>query len=77
MGALTASLTITGVNTANAGNYDVVVTSACRSEVSASAALTLCLVDFNCDGTINPDDLGDFINCYFLSPPCAGGGLQW
>ncbi len=30
-----------------------------------------CPADFNHDGSINPDDLGDFINCYFLQ---TGGG---
>lgn len=26
---------------------------------------TACAADFNNDGDVNPDDLGDFINCYF------------
>ncbi|MGD9690490.1 MAG: PQQ-dependent sugar dehydrogenase [Phycisphaerales bacterium] len=30
-----------------------------------------CPGDFNRDGPINADDLGDFINCYFAVPPCA------
>ena len=25
-----------------------------------------CLLDFNADGFINPDDLSDFITCFFL-----------
>ncbi|MGD9691018.1 MAG: lamin tail domain-containing protein [Phycisphaerales bacterium] len=29
-----------------------------------------CQADFNGDGDINADDLGDFINCYFAVPPC-------
>ncbi|MGD9690849.1 MAG: hypothetical protein AB7K52_15095 [Phycisphaerales bacterium] len=29
-----------------------------------------CLPDFNNDGNLDPDDLGDFINCYFSMPPC-------
>ncbi|MGD9688612.1 MAG: hypothetical protein AB7K52_03385 [Phycisphaerales bacterium] len=29
-----------------------------------------CPGDFNGDGNLDPDDLGDFINCYFASPPC-------
>ncbi|MGD9688868.1 MAG: matrixin family metalloprotease [Phycisphaerales bacterium] len=29
-----------------------------------------CPPDFNADGTLDADDLGDFINCYFASPPC-------
>ncbi len=31
-----------------------------------------CPQDFNNDGSIDPDDLGDFINCYFSIPPCPG-----
>ncbi|MGD9690200.1 MAG: hypothetical protein AB7K52_11155 [Phycisphaerales bacterium] len=29
-----------------------------------------CPQDFNGDGTVDPDDLGDYINCYFATPPC-------
>ncbi len=29
-----------------------------------------CLADFNTDGTVDPDDLADFIACYFSAPPC-------
>ncbi|MGD9689769.1 MAG: hypothetical protein AB7K52_08970 [Phycisphaerales bacterium] len=29
-----------------------------------------CAADFNGDGSIDPDDLGDYINCYFSNPPC-------
>jgi hypothetical protein len=29
-----------------------------------------CLADFNADGTVDPDDLSDFIACYFTAPPC-------
>lgn len=31
----------------------------------------LCDADFNADGLLDPDDLGDYINCYFSNPPCA------
>ncbi len=31
----------------------------------------LCPADFNHDGVLDPDDLADFIACYFASPPCA------
>ena len=27
------------------------------------------LVDINCDGIIDPDDLADYIACYVASPP--------
>ncbi|MGD9690205.1 MAG: hypothetical protein AB7K52_11180 [Phycisphaerales bacterium] len=30
-----------------------------------------CMADFNGDGNLDPDDLGDYINCYFTTPPCA------
>lgn len=30
----------------------------------------LCAADFNSDGEVNPDDLADYINCYFTIPPC-------
>ncbi|MGD9688189.1 MAG: hypothetical protein AB7K52_05565 [Phycisphaerales bacterium] len=29
-----------------------------------------CPADFNGDGNVDPDDLGDFINCFFEIPPC-------
>ncbi|MGD9690590.1 MAG: DNRLRE domain-containing protein [Phycisphaerales bacterium] len=29
-----------------------------------------CPADFNNDGSVDPDDLGDYINCYFSVPPC-------
>ncbi len=31
-----------------------------------------CLSDFNLDGSVNPDDLGDFINCYFAETGTPG-----
>ncbi|MGD9688615.1 MAG: right-handed parallel beta-helix repeat-containing protein [Phycisphaerales bacterium] len=30
-----------------------------------------CPADFNRDGAIDPDDLGDYINCYFAPLPCS------
>ncbi|MGD9690719.1 MAG: hypothetical protein AB7K52_13630 [Phycisphaerales bacterium] len=35
-----------------------------------------CLADFNADGEVNADDLGDFINCYFSIPPCDGADFN-
>ncbi|MGD9688627.1 MAG: hypothetical protein AB7K52_03305 [Phycisphaerales bacterium] len=35
-----------------------------------------CLADFNMDGSVDPDDLGDFINCYFGVPPCDGADFN-
>ncbi len=33
-----------------------------------------CAVEYNGDGTLNPDDLGDFITDYFTAPPLPGPG---
>ena len=33
-----------------------------------------CGVDYNTDGSLNPDDLGDFITDYFTVPPVPGPG---
>jgi hypothetical protein len=35
-----------------------------------SVADLVCPADFDNSGTINPDDLADFIACYFTVPPC-------
>lgn len=29
-----------------------------------------CLADFNGDGSLDPDDLSDYIGCFFTAPPC-------
>ncbi|MFN0010313.1 MAG: hypothetical protein ACKVS8_01585 [Phycisphaerales bacterium] len=33
-----------------------------------------CVVEYNGDGVLNPDDIGDFITDYFTDPPIAGPG---
>jgi len=38
--------------------------------VRLSPIVNTCRADFNGDGTINPDDLADFIACFFALPPC-------
>ncbi|MFN7020825.1 MAG: immunoglobulin domain-containing protein [Phycisphaerales bacterium] len=35
-----------------------------------------CPADFNQDGTLDPDDLADFIGCYFDAPPCAASDFN-
>ncbi|MGD9688442.1 MAG: hypothetical protein AB7K52_04255 [Phycisphaerales bacterium] len=35
-----------------------------------------CAADFNADGDLNPDDLGDYINCYFAVPSCEGADFN-
>ncbi|MGE3321080.1 MAG: hypothetical protein AB7K52_02345 [Phycisphaerales bacterium] len=41
----------------------VFLNSPCSADPCAAA-------DFNNDGVVNADDLGDYINCYFSIPPC-------
>ena len=36
----------------------------------------LCTADFNADGELNPDDLADFIGCYFAEPSCAAADFN-
>jgi len=35
-----------------------------------------CLADFNGDGTLDPDDLSDYIGCFFSSPPCPQADIN-
>lgn len=70
-GLNTDSLQICDLTLADNGYYYCVATNACGSITSfEQAALQPCRVDFNLDGNIDPDDLGDYINCYFSEPPC-------
>ncbi len=36
----------------------------------------LCPADFNADGLLNPDDLSDYIACFFSAPPCSGADVN-
>jgi len=47
-------------STFGGGNQVVVVTGFARP----------CAPDFNADGNLDPDDLSDYIACYFEMPPC-------
>ncbi len=72
--AATATLTLANVGPADIGSYDCFVTNACGSVTSDAATLTVggpncCPADFNGDGVLNADDLGDFITGYFNEPP--------
>ncbi|MBL8880557.1 MAG: immunoglobulin domain-containing protein [Phycisphaerales bacterium] len=64
-GATSAALTIDPVATADAGNYDVVVSNACGSATSSAAALSVwdsCLTgDVNCDGAVDNFDIDPFV----------------
>ncbi|MGD9690180.1 MAG: hypothetical protein AB7K52_11055 [Phycisphaerales bacterium] len=39
-------------------------------DLTLTPAVPTCPADFNADGNLDPDDLGDYINCYFSLPPC-------
>jgi len=35
-----------------------------------------CAADFNGDGEVNPDDLADYLGCFFEVPPCLGSDFN-
>jgi probable HAF family extracellular repeat protein len=63
--AATATLTLTNIAAADAGPYDCVVSNDCSIVISDPAILTVCLADFNCDGSANSQDFFDFLNAFF------------
>lgn len=63
-GATTHTLTLQTVDPSIAGTFDCVLTNACGITTSGLAS-AYCPADFNQDFNINPDDLGDMINCFF------------
>ncbi|MGE0303341.1 MAG: DNRLRE domain-containing protein [Phycisphaerales bacterium] len=76
-GSTTPSLSITGVQPGDYALYRCEVQNPCGSATSTAAALTAaCAADFNQDGNLDPDDLGDFINCFFSAPPCPGADFN-
>jgi hypothetical protein len=48
------------VSAADAGRYDCVISNPCGSVLSASADLSICPADFNCDGGVDGGDVNDF-----------------
>jgi methionine-rich copper-binding protein CopC len=42
----------------------------------ASPVVPPCLADFDGSGTVDPDDLSDYIACYFAAPPCVGADFS-
>ena len=51
-----------------------VLTNPCGSVTTEAALATFCPQDYNCDSSVNPDDLGDFITDYYTAPPLPGPG---
>jgi hypothetical protein len=73
-GSQTSTLAITSVHAADAGLYDVVVSSGdCGSVTSSAATLAVvpCPADFNGDSAINSNDFFDFTNAFFAGLPSA------
>jgi hypothetical protein len=53
--------------------FRAVVEGACGSATTNPSTLVVCRADFNCDTFLNPDDLADFITCFFLDVQFPGG----
>ncbi len=51
-----------------------VISNACGSSYTLPAHVRVARFDYNCDGTVNPDDVGDFITDIFALPPVPGPG---
>jgi len=69
VGASSASLVLTNVAPAAAGNYSCVVSNGCSTATSANAALTLCPGDYNCDGSSDFFDYDDFVGDFEAGAP--------
>jgi lysophospholipase L1-like esterase len=80
-GAGTPHLSISEVETADAGAYDCVLTGPCGSATSAAAVLTvtaLCPADFNRDGWVNGDDADSFAWAFDVGDQSADfDGNSW
>jgi hypothetical protein len=68
-GATASGLTITNAGAADSGDYTLVVRASCQVVTTEAVSVLVrasCLADFNHDGLLNPDDLSEFITCFFL-----------
>ncbi len=67
------TLTLTDVQTADAGMYDVVVSNPCGEVISQSATLTVnaCLADFNGDTQVDFFDVQSFLQAFAAEDPSA------
>ena len=63
-------------NSADASGSDFFVNGYDYSFRVTVASPPPCRADFNADGTVNPDDLSDFITCYFTAPSCASADFN-
>ncbi len=60
-----------GADTGNIRAFSLVFTLTSAPMCDPPSTGTTCPADFNQDGELNPDDLADYIGCYFAQPPCA------
>lgn len=81
-GASTANLSLSNVTAADIGIYSVRISSDRGTTNPGGVPLLIdpspapaCPRDYNRDGNIDPDDLGDFLNCFFV-PGCAGADMN-
>ena len=77
-GSSTGTLTINPVSPADFGIYQLFASNIAGTATSEIATLVvssaLCTLDYNTDGSLNPDDLGDFITDYYTFPAIPGPG---
>jgi len=65
------SLMLATVTVLQTGSYDCLVTGPCGAGVAAANTVVICAADFNCDGSLDPDDLADYIGAFFADTPLA------
>jgi len=70
-GVYQSIMRIYGVQAADAGMYDFVVTNRCGDVASHAARLMVCTADFNLSGTLSVQDIFDFLAAYFGNDPLA------
>jgi len=63
-GATTAAVAMRSISGVG-GNFRCCVTDTCGSVTSDEATLSVCSIDFNCDGFPNQEDLSGFLTEYF------------
>ena len=69
------------LSTSNAANYALttgpaVFNNAVGTSFTVNQPPAPCPADLNGDGEVNPDDLSDYITCYFESPPCPNADFS-
>ncbi|MFZ4575845.1 MAG: GC-type dockerin domain-anchored protein, partial [Phycisphaerales bacterium] len=75
-GAQSISLQFTGFQAQDAGQYYCVVNGYCGLPTTANATLTFCPGDYNCDGSIDGDDVIWFFTLWDAGDPAADTNLD-